>query len=139
MIGKRATQRRRLMHKRKPILVMITPGRRSLGEDWSKVAIYANPETGGYDVEREDTPAPADNCAIIVPASGEDAYEKVDFILEYKRKDQEYRKAHNRPIRKGWSKKEIEQMFHDWMELKVRRFKGQTVSGPYGWAQRERP
>ena len=125
------------MPKRNPVASMIMPGRRSLGETWSKVNIFVTPE-GHYEVEREDTPAPADNCAIIVPAMGNLSYEAVDYILERKRKDQEYRKSHNQPIRKGWSQKEIERLFHDWMELKVKRFKGQTQSGPKQTFQRER-
>lgn len=119
-----------------PVVSMILPGRRSLGEDWSKVHIFANPDTGGYDVEREDTTAPADNCMIFVPALGNLSYEAVDYILEYKRKDQEYRKAHNLPIRRGVSQAEISKLFHDWIELKLKRFRRQTFSGPSGWAQR---
>ena len=122
---------------RNPIVTMITPGRRSLGEDWSKVSIYVTPE-GHYEVEREDTAAPADNCAIIVPAMGNLSIEAADYILERKRKDQEYRKSHKQPIRKGWSKQEVNQLWQDWMELKQKRFKGQTQSGPKQTFQRER-
>lgn len=122
----------------KPVVMhMIVPGRRALGEDWSKVTVYANPDTGGYDVEREDTPAPAEGCAIFVPAMGNLSYEAVDYLLEYKRKDQEYRKSHNMPIKRGWSEKEISQLFQDWIQLKLKRFKHQTFSGPNSWAQRD--
>ncbi len=117
---------------------MIVPGRRSLGEDWSKVSIFANPDTGGYDVEREDTPAPAEKCAIFVPAMGNLSWEAVDYLLEFKRKDQEYRKTHNLPIKRGWTYDEINNLFHDWVEMKLRNFKGQTVSGPGGTNQREK-
>ena len=116
---------------------MITPGRRSLGEDWSKVSIFITPE-GHYEVEREDTTAPADNAAIIVPAMGNLSIEAADYILERKKKDQEYRKSHNLPIRRGYSAKEINQLWQDWMELKKKRFKGQTQSGPAQTFQRER-
>lgn len=117
---------------------MIVPGRRALGEDWSKVSVYANADTGGYDVEREDTPAPAENVAIFVPGMGNLSYEAVDYLLEYKRKDQEYRKSHNLPIKRGFSYEEINKLFHDWIELKIKRFKGQTHSGPTATYQREK-
>mgnify|MGYP001559387592 CR=1 FL=1 len=116
---------------------MVVPGRRALGEDWSKVTIYATPE-GHYEVEREDTTAPADNAAIYVPAMGNLSIEAADYILERKKKDQEYRKSHNLPIRRGVSHKEINQLWQDWMELKKKRFKGQTQSGPAQTFQRER-
>ena len=117
---------------------MVIPGRRALGEDWSKVSIYAN-ENGGYDVEREDATAPAENVAIFVPGMGNMSYEAVDYLLEYKKKDQEYRKAHNQPIKRGWTYDEINKLFHDWIELKLKRFKGQTHSGPTATYQREKP
>lgn|SRR3990167_6591409 len=123
---------------RKPILTMLTPGRRALGEAWSKVKIFANPDTGHYDVEREDSPAPADNTAIIVPQMGEMSVEMADYILEYKRKDQEYRVHHGNPIRTTWTFDEINQLWLDWCDFKKRHYKGQSVSGPGGWTQRER-
>ena len=116
---------------------MLVPGRRALGEDWSKVTIYAD-DNGEYRTVREDTTAPAENCAIFVPAMGNMSYEAVDYLLEYKRKDQEYRKTHNLPIKKGWTKAEIEQLFYDWCEFKAKALAGKTVSGPHLWAQRER-
>ena len=125
------------MPKRNPVMSMIIPGRRALGEEWSKVSIYPN-ENGGYDVEREDTPAPAENVAIFVPAMGSMSYEAVDFLLEYKRKDQEYRMAHGQPIKRGWSYEEVNKLFQDWIELKAKRFKGQTQSGPTQTFQRSK-
>jgi hypothetical protein len=112
----------------------IMPGRRALGEEWSKVTIYATPE-GGYVSEREDTAAPAMNQPIFVPALGSMSYEAVDYLLEHKRKDQEYRKAHGLSTPK-YTQKDFEKLFYDWMELKMKRFKGQTQSGPDSWVQR---
>lgn len=124
--------------KRKPVMSMITPGRRALGENWSKVTVFANPDTGAYDVEREDTPAPADNTAILVPMMGEMSLEMADYILEYKRKDQEYRVRHGNPIRTTWTFQEINQLWQDWCEFKRKHYEGQSISGPGGWSQRER-
>ena len=126
------------MAKKKPIMTMITPGRRALGEQWSKVTVVANPDTDRIEVEKEETPAPADNTAIFVPALGNLSIEAADYILEYKRKDQEYRKAHNLPIKRGWTQTEITELFQEWMRIKIKWFKGQSVSGPGGWTQREK-
>lgn len=117
---------------------MLVPGRRALGESWSKVSIYADHATGEYVTEREDAAAPAEECAIFVPAMGNESIEAADYLLEYKKKDQEYRKAHGRPIKKSWSYEEINKLWQDWMELKIKRFKGQTQSGPTATFQREK-
>lgn len=124
--------------KKNPIMTMIVPGRRSLGESWSKVTVTPNPDTGKYDVEREDTTAPANNTAIFVPALGNLSVEAADYILEYKRKDQEYRKARKLPARERWTHEDINKMFHEWIDFKSRHLQGKTVSGPGGWTQRER-
>lgn len=124
--------------KRALIMHMLVPGRRAFGEGWSKVSIYANPETGSYDTEREDATAPAEDCAIFIPAMGNESVEAADYLLEYKKKDQEYRKAHNLPIKRGYSYEEINKLWQDWMELKIKRFKGQTQSGPAATFQREK-
>ena len=121
----------------KPLMHMLIPGRRALGETWSKVTITPTPE-GKYDVKREDTSAPADNTAIFVPALGNLSIEAADYILEKKRKDQEYRKSNNLPVKRGWTQDEISALFHDWLRFKTKAFKGQTVSGPGGTTQREK-
>lgn len=126
------------MKKQNPLMTMIVPGQRAKGESWLKVTVTPNPDTGKYDVKREETSAPACNTAIFVPALGNLSWEAVDYILEYKRKDQEYRKAHKLPLRQNWSYEDINKMFHDWIEFKKRHLEGKTVSGPGGWTQRER-
>lgn len=121
-----------------PVMHMVTPGRRALGEGWSKVTVSANPDTGQYETVREDTEAPADNTAIVVPAMGNISIELADYILEYKKKDQEYRKTNKMPIKRGYTQKEITQMFYEYLEAKRKKFKNQTQSGPGGWTQRSR-
>ena len=127
-----------MKNKGKPVMTMLTPGRRALGEKWSKVRVFADPDAGGYTVEREDSPAPADNTPILVPQMGEVSVEMADYILEYKRQDQEYRVRRGNPIRKTWTHKEINQLWFDWCEFKKKHYLGQSVSGPGGWTQRDR-
>lgn len=120
-----------------PIMSMIVPGRRALGEDWSKVTVVHDGK--GYKVEREDTPAPADNKPIFVPALGNLSMEMADYVLEYQRKEAEYRARNpNRPKPED-SFAEINRMWLDFVEWKLKAFKGQTVSGPAGTVQREKP
>lgn len=126
------------MKKQNPVMTMIVQGRRALGEDWNKVTVTPNVETGQYDIEREPTAAPPDNTAIFVPALGNLSIEAADYILEYKRKDQEYRRSNNLPVKRGWSEAEITRMFHEWLEFKKKMFKGQTQSGPKQTFQREK-
>src|SRR3990172_7398499 len=123
--------------KKNPVMSMIVPGRRALGEDWRKISVFPE-EDGSYSLENEATTAPADNTPIFVPALGNLSYEAVDYILEYKRKDQEYRKMRGLPVKRGWNYQEINQIFYDWMEFKLKAASGQTVSGPALTVQREK-
>lgn len=120
-----------------PIISMITPGRRALGEKWSKVTVTPTPE-GGYDLHREDTPAPADNTPIFVPALNNLSAEMTDYILESQRKEAEYRARNPKRIRAEDDSARINRLWFDYMEWKQKMFKGQTVSGPGGTNQRER-
>ncbi len=126
------------MKKQNPVMHMITPGRRAIGEDWSKVTITPNADTGGYDVEREDTPAPAGLRPIIVPALGNISIEMADFIVEKQRKEQEYQVAEGRFDHSVDMETKIKQLWREYMEWKVKVLSGQTISGPGGWSQRER-
>lgn len=121
-----------------PVVSMITPGRRAIGEKWSKVNIMANDSTGGYDVVREDTAAPADNTPIIVPGMGNLSVEMTDFILESQRKEAEYRARNPKRVRAEDDAARINQLWFEYMEWKVKMLQGKTVSGPAGWSQRER-
>lgn len=122
-----------------PVVHMVTPGRRAYGETWSKVTITPNPDTGGYDVHREDTDAPADNKAIFVPALGNISLDMADYILEHERKEAEYRAKNPEPRQRRESYGEkVNRMFHDYCEQRLKYGRGATVSGPGGWTQRER-
>lgn len=124
------------MTKMNPIMTMITPGRRAYGEKWSKVTVTPTPE-GKYDVEREDTPAPAGLRPIFVPALGNISLEMADFILEHQRKEQEYQVAEGRFDHSFDAEAKIQQLWLDYVEWKKRMLEGQTVTGPGGMNQRE--
>ena len=122
-----------------PIASLITPGRRALGEDWSKVHIGWDDDAGEYTVDREDTPAPADGKPIFVPALGNLSWEAVDFILEEQRKEAEYRKARGK---QGMSDAELNvllnRMWQDFVAIKLKHFRGESTVGAGGLFQRER-
>lgn len=123
------------MPKEKPIMHMIVPGRRALGEEWSKVTITPNVD-GGYDADREDTPAPALNVPIFVPALGNISLEMADFLLERQRKEQEYQVNDPRRQHSPVLEEKIKEAWLDFVEQKLKLFKRQTQSGPEGWTQR---
>jgi len=112
---------------------MILPGRRALGETWSKVHIVVTAD-GRYEVVREDTQAPADNQGIFVPGLGNMSMEAVDFILEEQRERAKDRAKTPRPPLHA----EVNRLWHDFVEQKLRWFKGQTTVGPKGLHQREK-
>ena len=119
----------------KPVMHMIVPGRRALGEDWSKVTITPTPE-GTYEVEREDTPAPALNVPIFVPALGNISLEMADWMLERQRKEQEYQQNDPRRQHSPVLEEKLKEWWLDFVEQKLKNFKRQTQSGPDGWTQR---
>lgn len=121
----------------RPLITMITPGRRAYGESWSKVVVTPN-EDGGYDVDREETPAPAGLRPIFVPSLGNISLEMADFILESQRKEQEYQVAEGRFDHSFDAEAKIKQLWFEYVEWKKRMLSGQTVSGPGGTNQRER-
>lgn len=123
--------------KENPVMTMIVPGRRALGEEWSKVTVTPNSDTGSYDVEREDTEAPAGQRPIFVPALGNISMEMADWILERQRKEQEYQARSGRFDHQPAIEQKIKEYFLEYMALKLKAFKGTSVSGPAGWTQRE--
>ena len=120
-----------------PIMSMIVPGRRAMGEDWSKVTIRPDPDTGKYLVEREDTPAPADRTPIFVPGLGNVSVEMADFILQSQvelAKD----RAKQPKRSEAEAKAEVNRLWQEYCEQKTRWFRGRTTVGPGGMHQRER-
>lgn len=124
-----------------PIVTMITPGRRALGETWSKVSILWDSDERAYVLKREDAEAPADNLPIFVPGLGNLSMEAVDFIVQSQQKEAEYRERAKSKTRAQVAKENnerVNRMWQEFMEQKLRWLKGQTTMGPGGFNQREK-
>ena len=121
---------------KKPIMHMVVPGRRAFGEEWRKVTVAVENDKITV-TDNEATEAPPSNQPIFVPGLGNLSMEMADYILEQARHEQKYDVAKPKPSQEEVHK-EINRMWLDWIEQKLRWFKGQTVSGPGGWTQRER-
>jgi hypothetical protein len=124
-----------------PILTMIAPGRRALGESWSKVTFTWDSDERAYVVNREDAEAPADNRAIVVPALGNCSPEMVNFILGQQMKQAEYRESaevKTREQRRKEAWEQVNQMWLEYVEQKLKWLRGQTTIGPGGFNQREK-
>lgn len=118
------------MTRMNPVATLITPGRRSLGEEWRKVTIYPDPDTGEYIIDNEPTEAPADNRTILVPGMGNISIEMADYFLEWQRekaKDRAKSAPTETDIRD--SERELNEAWQAYMEQKLRAFKGQTTVG----------
>lgn len=115
-------------------VTLIVPGRRALGETWSKVVI-------GHDgdditVHREDAQAPADGHSIMVVAGEDSGY--TAYIL-----DAAIEKAAERAVAvpELTPQERFEAVNEAWqafMEDKLRHLRGQTTVGRTGMFQRQR-
>lgn len=123
--------------KAKPVMHMIERGQRSRGEGWRKITISAD-DDHVFVESNEATEAPADNNPIFVPAMGEISMDMADYILEEQRKLSEERAKRGQLVEMPTTE-QINRMWMDYVEQRLRYFKGQTVSGPGGWTQREAP
>ena len=117
-----------------PVISMIVPGRRALGETWSKVHIVPNPDTGAYDVVREDAEQPEDNQSIFIVGLGNVGMDMVEFVLEEQQDKAKTRAKHPRQD----FKKELNEMWQDYMREKQEWFRGRSQFGPAGSTQREK-
>ena len=123
-----------------PLVTMITPGRRALGETWSKVSVTWSPDERAYVLQREDSPAPADNKPIFVPALGNMSMEAVDFIIQSQMKEAEYRERSQSSTREQRQKENYERvnrMWQDYAAQKLAWLRGQTTLGAGGFFQKE--
>ena len=117
-----------------PVVQVIMPGRRSLGETWSKVTIGIDEETDSYVTTREDTAAPPAERPIIVPALGNLSVDMTNYLLEAARHNQRPLTQTETPAER-WNR--INKLWQDYAEQRLRHFKGQTTIGPAGMHQRE--
>lgn len=117
-----------------PVISMIVPGRRALGEQWSRVTI-------GHDgdeitIEREDAAAPADNKPIMA-VTGPDA-EYARYILEAQAEKAQARAVAPQELTREERFEALNAAWHAYMEQKLRWLNGQTTIGPAGMHQRQR-
>jgi hypothetical protein len=124
--------------KPKPIMKMITQGRRSLGESWQEVTVAVEDDQIKV-IENRPTQAPPDGKPIYVPAMGSLEMPAVDFLLEGARKSQEYGKKHPRQMSLAEFEVWLNAQWQDFAEQKLKWVKGQTTIGPAGINQRETP
>lgn len=124
----------------KPIVKMVTPGRRAYGEDWQEVTIAVDEAKDEIAVtDSRPTEAPPRGTPIYVNAFAEHEVPMVDFLLEGARKQQEYGLKNPRDMSDEEYAKWIQQVWLDYCEQKLMWFKGQTTLGPGGFYQRESP
>ena len=117
----------------KQMLSLVTPGRRALGETWSKVVISTTP--GGLTMRREDAEAPADGSAIVACAGSDSVY--ADYIIEA-----QFAKARERSVQPHELTEQekfdaINEAWQAFMEQKVRRLRRQSSFGAGGAFQRD--
>ncbi len=126
------------MKKQKPIMKMVTQGRRSYGEDWQEITIGIRDDEVAV-IENIPTTAPAGGKPIYVPAMGNLSMEQVDFLIEGARKAQEYGSVHPSQMPLDEYKAWLNEQWQDYVEQKLKWLKGQTTLGPAGFNQRETP
>ena len=124
--------------KSKPVMKMITPGRRSLGEGWREVTVAVDDDQIKVTENRAAAPPPGGR-PIYVPAMGNLEMDAVDFLIEGARKSQEYNQKHPRQMSLAEYDKWLNEQWQAFVEQKLKWFKGQTTLGPGGFYQRETP
>lgn len=118
----------------KPMLTMITPGRRALGEDWSEVKIGSTDDE--ITVEVSPTAAPAHNRPIIVAHEGE--MEMIDYILEATRAKAAERDTSTDLLTAQERHAAINEAWQDYIGDKLAHFHGRSTIGAGGMVQRQR-
>lgn len=124
--------------KKAPIMKMVVPGPRALGIPWQEVTLRPSEDGGKINIEKQATAAPATGMAHIIPSMGNLSSEEVDFIMEGALKASDYQ---SRNPQKRMSEKEINdwanRLWNDYVEQKLRAFKGTSTFGLGGHTQRQ--
>lgn len=115
-------------------ITMIVPGRRALGESWTKVTI--GDDGDNITVDAEATEAPADNKPIVA-MTGNDAAIANAIITK------QMELSHGRAIAPQEMTHEeryrlVNAAWMDYVEQKIRALRGQSTFGPAGSTQRQR-
>lgn len=117
----------------KNVISIIMPGRRALGETWSRVNIGHTRDE--IVVTREDAQAPADGKPFMAVTGPDAVYS--EYIIEAM-----YEKAKNRPPSDPLSEKErwevVNEAWFNFMEQKIKYLSGSSQIGPTGLHQRQR-
>ena len=123
--------------KPKPIATMVMQGRRALGEGWKEVTFY---EQGDKIIQTEKpVDAPAGERPIYVPSMGNLEVEAVDFLIGAARKRQEDGLRHPSLMKSREYRNWLQQQWMDFVEAKLKAFKGVSQFGPGGHTQRQSP
>lgn len=115
-----------------PTFTMITPGRRALGEDWSKVTIGHTADE--MTLEIEPTEAPVNRKPIVVAHEGE--IEMIDYIIEAQRAKAGERSTDELTPQERYQA--VNEAWQDYMADKLRWLKGTSTIGAAGLIQRQR-
>lgn len=118
----------------KPLFHMIQPGRRALGEDWTEVKI--GHDGTDWTVRAEPTEAPADGRAVIVPSGGELEVEQTSFVIEWQAERARQRLAAKDPLAFDREKVDVNNIWHDYVEAKLKGLQGTTMSARGFFSQR---
>lgn len=131
-------EQRRLHPLIKPVsnhsITMVVPGRRALGESWTRVTIGNDGDN--ITVDAEPTEAPADNKPIVA-MTGNDAVIAQAIITK------QMEMAHGRAVApQEMTHAEryalVNAAWNDYVEQKIRALRGQSSFGPTGSFQRQR-
>ncbi len=116
-----------------PLVHMVVPGRRALGEGWRTVTISHDGD--GYVTDNEPAATPELGKPIIVPMMGKVSIEEAEYIIGWMNEENKSRKK--RGIGPALpDAKTLNRMWHDYIEAKLRAFKGESTFGFGGAVQR---
>ena len=113
---------------------MIVPGRRALGESWTKVTIGHDADRIVYQTEAAE--APADGRSIVA-VSGEDA-EMASYILTAQMEKARSRAVAPQALTRQERFDLVNAAWHDYVEQKLRMMRGVSTFGAGGAVQRQR-
>ncbi len=115
-------------------ITMVVPGRRSLGESWTKVEI-GNDGTN-ITIATEAAEAPADGKPIVAMTGNEAAIANAIITKQYEMA--KYRAVAPQEMTHEERYELVNAAWHDYIAQKIAHLKGRSVFGPGGSTQRQR-